>query len=71
MSRGVGRIEKIVPTDMLVSIFDEPSNGSMAMLMGAAGYNISGSVASSDAKAAIGSGSRAARMLSALATAWA
>ncbi|MNT96694.1 hypothetical protein D3C72_2388530 [compost metagenome] len=44
-----GRIEKTVPTETLVSMFDEPSSGSMATASRASGLSETGCSSSSEA----------------------
>ena len=54
MSLPRGRIEKIVPTEMLFSRLADPSSGSIATQSGASASRISGSSASSERTAATG-----------------
>ena len=50
----LGRIEKMVPTEILLSRLADPSSGSIATQNGAAGSRVSGSSASSERTAATG-----------------
>ena len=58
-----GRIEKMVPTEMLFSRLAEPSSGSIATQSGAAASRISGNSASSDRIAATGVARSARRII--------
>ena len=68
MSLPRGRIEKMVPTEILFSRLADPSSGSIATQSGASGSNVSGSAASSDRTAATGAAFNAQRMISSAAT---
>ena len=62
------RIEKMVPTEILLSRLADPSSGSMATQSGASGSRISGSASSSDRIAATGAARRARRIIASAAT---
>ena len=64
----LGRIEKMVPTEMLLSRLADPSSGSIATQNGAAGRKVSGSSASSERTAATGVPRKARRIISSAAT---
>ena len=63
-----GRIEKIVPTEILFSRLADPSSGSIATQSGAPASRISGSSDSSDKMAATGAARNARRIISSAAT---
>ena len=54
-----GRIEKIVPTETLTSMLDEPSSGSIATSSGASAFRRLASASSSDTRMATGAASSA------------
>ena len=68
MSLPRGRIEKMVPTEMLFSRLADPSSGSIATQSGASGLRVSGSAASSERTAATGASHSASRIISSAAT---
>jgi hypothetical protein len=64
----LGRIEKMVPTEILFSRLADPSSGSNATQNGASTFRISGSAASSERIAATGAFRNARRSISSAAT---